>query len=420
MLLRRFLSILLILSLFCSPLAVAETSTSTSKYGVLKKGDRDISGEVTALQKRLIELHYLDDVADGIYGSATHSAICDFQLYNGLNVTGIADAATQTLLFEGDDSEIAPHRYDSKAEIYSLQEMLALWGFMCGSVDGISGTATEDGIVNFKRYLDTVYYELYPELRPEDAPAPSASTVFGDAMVAVDTPVGYTSDITADIMRYIESELDFEVFNQVLQSGDSGEEVYRVQRRLQQLGYIYSSDGDFGEATERALGYFQYKNNLEMTSIADEATQRLLFSDDAIESDLIVTKYKLIVDVSEQLVYVYQWNGTSYGTSLGTMICSTGDEKTPTPLGYYQAAGRSGSGEWYYFKDLDCYAKWGFHIVGDIMFHSVVYDSDKKLRTGTVSKLGTQASHGCIRLEEENAKWIYENCSQGTTVIIQE
>jgi hypothetical protein len=32
--------------------------------------------------------------------------------------------------------------------------------------------------------------------------------------------------------------------------------------------------------------------------------------------------------------------------------------------------------------------------------------------------LGTAASHGCIRLTVEDAKWIYNNCSSGTTVII--
>jgi lipoprotein-anchoring transpeptidase ErfK/SrfK len=42
------------------------------------------------------------------------------------------------------------------------------------------------------------------------------------------------------------------------------------------------------------------------------------------------------------------------------------------------------------------------------------------MTTITDGRLGIRASHGCIRLDINNAKYIYENIPQGTKVIIYE
>ena len=144
---------------------------------------------------------------------------------------------------------------------------------------------------------------------------------------------------------------------------------------------------------------------------------RQLFSAAALPSEEYVFPYKIIVDIGDQRVYVGKWNGSSYKDLVKKFKCSTGKDHTPTPTGTYQAGGRAG-GEWYYFKDFNCYAKWATRIVGGILFHSVTYNSHKR-PSGSVSGLGRKASHGCIRLSVENAKWIYDNCPRGTTVVIQ-
>ena len=41
------------------------------------------------------------------------------------------------------------------------------------------------------------------------------------------------------------------------------------------------------------------------------------------------------------------------------------------------------------------------------------------MSTTSYRKLGTPASHGCIRLAVKNAKWLWENITDGTTVVIQ-
>ena len=42
--------------------------------------------------------------------------------------------------------------------------------------------------------------------------------------------------------------------------------------------------------------------------------------------------------------------------------------------------------------------------------------NESSLIAGSLYKLGTKASHGCVRLSVDDAKWIYTNCPAGTTV----
>lgn len=72
------------------------------QYETLAKGAK--SDAVLELQNRLYELGFLMDDRDGAYGNKTQTAVKVFQEYAGLEATGIADSATQALLF----SDAAP------------------------------------------------------------------------------------------------------------------------------------------------------------------------------------------------------------------------------------------------------------------------------------------------------------------------
>lgn len=80
-----------------------EPDPALANYNTLQKGDK--GDEVKALQQRLIDLKYLNDTADGSYGKKTQSAVERFQSKNSLTETGIADPATQALLFSDDAEE---------------------------------------------------------------------------------------------------------------------------------------------------------------------------------------------------------------------------------------------------------------------------------------------------------------------------
>ena len=128
--------------------------------------------------------------------------------------------------------------------------------------------------------------------------------------------------------------------------------------------------------------------------------------------------YYIYVDITNQIVTVFDNGNISESGIARQMICSTGKSGTPTPTGTYTLPSKSRSSErteWYYFPDYSCYAKWATRIVGGILFHSVLYNSNKVGPTSSsVNALGSKASHGCIRLRVEDAKWIAQNCPAGT------
>ena len=410
---------------------------SISVYQTLQIGDRDDAdgaAYIVMLQNRLITLGFLQGAADGVFGESTKTAVEQFQKLNGLETTGIADAATQERLFS-DLSTLATPSPDNPvvfgSESVRVQTKLAEWGFMVGDIDGKIGSASTQAIVKFKTYVSEVLgLEVSPTPSPTPEPTPVPTTAPGELPSVVDVllptaepePTPYTPDGGIDdlLMSFVDGERSFDVYHVTVQHGDKNSDVARVQTRLKQLGYLYDTpDGAFGDNTQLALKYFQRKHGLTESGVADEATQRAMFSGTAQRAEEYVFPYKLLVDISDQRVYAYKWDGEAYTGKERKMVCSTGKDATPTPTGTYQAYGRM-TGEWYYFKTFNCYAKWAYGIVGGILFHSVVYSSSKKLNQSSVNNLGRKASHGCVRLSVEDAQWIYENCPNGTTVVIRE
>lgn len=68
-----------------------------------------------------------------------------------------------------------------------------------------------------------------------------------------------------------------------LSLGDIGEDVTRMQMRLEELGYLTIQYSDtLGQYTQVAVKEFQEENDLEATGIADPETQEKLFSSSAI------------------------------------------------------------------------------------------------------------------------------------------
>lgn len=408
--------------------SIADTG-DISDYHSLQLGDRD--GEdntayIVFLQNRLIELGYLSDSADGVFGGNTESAVRAFQRNNNLPETGIANVETQKLLYSSQALKASAGDANDMvgSDTTRVQMALATWGFYGGTVDGVMGAGTESAIAAFKKYMSKFYPAFGVTPTPVPTPTPNPDGMFAEMDMVIDEPIvkenkrGWSDGtITTAVMEYIDGVKPFEVFQMTIQNGDRGDEALRVQTRLHQLKYLYATDGAFGNLSANALKYFQRKNGLPQSGIADEETQRVLFSAKAIAGEEYVFPYKLIVDISDQKVYVGEWKGSSYEGPKKTFTVATGRKETPTPLGTYQAGGKA-SGEWYYFKQYNCYAKWAYQIVGGILFHSnTVSSTSQKPSNGN---LGHRASHGCIRMKVEDVKWIYDNCPEGTTVVIQD
>ncbi len=120
--------------------------------------------------------------------------------------------------------------------------------------------------------------------------------------------------------------------------------------------------------------------------------------------------YKIKINRTTNVVTVYN----SEGKAVRAMTCSTGGSNTP--LGNFSA------GEKYRWQELDgpCYGQYCTRITGHVLFHSVWYYSHDLNSQSTVqyNKLGTAASHGCVRLTVADAKWVYDNIPTGTSITI--
>ena len=59
-------------------------------------------------------------------------------------------------------------------------------------------------------------------------------------------------------------------------------------------------------------------------------------------------------------------------------------------------------------------------ITGNYLIHSVPRNKDNEIIEEELKKLGIPASHGCVRIKDEYAKWFYDTVPMGTPVIIHD
>ncbi len=385
---------------------------------------------VTRLQRRLLQLGCLTGAADGDYGANTRRGVTIFQHYNGLEETGVADEATQRRIFSSAAQAPANPLLTEGVEgeeVKKLQTRLIGLGFMKGTPDGSYGNATVAAVKEMQTYLrEKEIARLTAAANadhgaPEDTEVqPGATAAPTDAEANVDENVNITPTIEVNgvadpLLLDTFYANDFET--SALKNGDENLDVKRVQKRLNHLEYLYgTADGAFGDATETAVRDFQKRNSLPQDGIAGQATLDKLFGDFALKA---LKPYVLKVSIDKQRVYAYGLDANNEHTELvRTMKCSTGSVGTPTPKGTYQATTGPGA-RWHYFKKFTCWAQYAYYIEGDYMFHSVLYGSKGgPVTSSSVRNLGSRASHGCVRLTVEDAKWLYTNCPPNTKVII--
>lgn len=118
------------------------------------------------------------------------------------------------------------------------------------------------------------------------------------------------------------------------------------------------------------------------------------------------TNYLILVDCRSNRTAVYQWDNGWYAVK--EWACTTGANNC-TVKGEFATNLKGYS----FGRGFTCYYYTQFH--GDYLFHSVLYyQNSNRVMDG---RLGINASHGCVRLAIENAKWIYDTIPRGTKVV---
>lgn len=137
-----------------------------------------------------------------------------------------------------------------------------------------------------------------------------------------------------------------------------------------------------------------------------------------VESPVVDTRpdYTIYVNRALNCVTIQQQNEDGTLVPVKAMVCSCGREGSDTPEGTFSTS------DYYQWRKMvdKTYGRYAVRFNRGILFHSVPYitESPDTLEWEEYNKLGESASLGCVRLSVEDAKWIYDNCKKGTTVVV--
>ena len=387
----------------------------------------DEGDDVLELQTRLKDLKYYTGSLSGRYREGTRAAVKTFQGDNGLEKTGIADPETQTLIFS---AKYRPLRYGASGdEVKRLQARLTELGYYKGKLSGKFLGGTQKSLRQFQE--------------KNGLTATGAADVRTQQKIYSMDAIAKNDTAEQDLAGYLVGGEDGSggqnaamdtatAYKKTLRSGSSGTLVKQLQTRMTELGYYDGPiSGNFAKKTLRAVKTIQTQNGLKATGQVDESTWNVIFNEAGIVMPDATPKptpeptpvpYAITVDVTNQVTSVYglDENG-AYTIPVRQMLCSTGTKANPSDVGDWVLNGRHA--KWCEFpKWGNSYARYWTRINSNIAFHSPIYTavSLDAMKTSSYKMLGNRASHGCIRLTVEDAKWIYENIGAGTVVSIRE
>ena len=214
------------------------------------------------IQQRLIDLGYLQGTADGKWGPRSTAAMKSFQKLNNLSVTGTIDDVSRTVIFSDDVIALpAGLAVGSKGdEVVALQQKLIQFGFLNGKADGAYGNQTSKAVKAFQEHLNA---QGYNHLSIDGAATP--------------------------VTIYYLNQPDLTTYISDVSLGSTGSEAKRVETRLASLGYMDATpDEAFDEYAVEALELYQETASIPITGVADRQTSDSLFSSTAPVADRCV------------------------------------------------------------------------------------------------------------------------------------
>lgn len=280
-----------VLAVLFSSAAPSKTpaSSTPSAYTELSIGSQGTA--VYALQSRLVALGYAygEPSSAGSYGPATAEAVKRFQQALGWEQTGVATVELQQRLYAADAPVYAPvasptaapvitpapttglttyqvlQEGNSGSDVAALQARLVELGYASGTPNGTYGQATADAVVRFQNMIG-----LY------------AQTDMGVATVSLQQIL-----YSPYAPRYVEQNAYNLNAYEALEYGSSGNAVYNLKVRLQELGYLGASNPGyediFDENTLFAISNVQLMLGVQETDgVATPELQAFLFSDAAL------------------------------------------------------------------------------------------------------------------------------------------
>ena len=146
------------------------------------------------------------------------------------------------------------------------------------------------------------------------------------------------------------------------------------------------------------------------------ALMLLVFAGTPVITQAAKLPYYIKINRQQNCVTVYALDSKGkYTKPVKAFACSVGVNNA-TPTGTFSIPAKY---RWHTLMG-GVYGQYCSRIHGGVLFHSVFYSAQdpSRLAYNSYNRLGQTASHGCVRLNVEDAKWIYDNCPVGTKVTI--
>ena len=304
----------------------------------------------------------------------------------GVSVSGSAASGwtARADLFEGHEVSGARYRFR--------------WASADGSASGTLGDWSSASSVGFSRDAlgsSSAAYEIYLDVKYPNGKQPSFAAevhTSGWYTSGGSWRYSYSSGIDATGWAYINGSWYYFNGSGVMQTGwlNLGGKSY----------YLDPSSGRM--ATGFAAGSY-FDPDGAWLCYSGEASSALRIA----RSVGSPTNYLLLIDNSRCTTWVFKWVNGDW-SAIHKWICSPGKASTPTVRGTYSIGSRGYS----FGKGFTCYYWTQFY--GNYLFHSILYyQGTRSVMDGT---LGVPASHGCVRLDINNAYWINQNIPSGTRV----
>jgi peptidoglycan hydrolase-like protein with peptidoglycan-binding domain len=373
------ISVVLMASCASAPRHVHATATPTTPVLTI----------VSGLQEDLLRLGYAPGGITGRFSPTTVAALERFQADAGVAERGALGPETAAAM----DARLP----SSSEAVRALQSALTDVGMYDGVIDGRFSGALAGSVEALQRRVgvpadgqygpqtDAGLEQLYAEL----VPTPQTTTV----PPAPTTTVAPTTSTT----------------NNLLELGSTGPNVLALQQRLAALGYRPGAvDGVLGAATVSAVLAFQKREGLPRDGIAGPQVVARLQAPTGAGPRTGLPVPRIEVDIARQVLFLV------LPDAIWTLNASTGSGlpyQDPTTHATDIAATPVGTFTVQRTVDGDVQAPLG-------TLHKPLYFFEGWAVHGAASVPGWPASHGCVRVSDDDADWLFTIVGVGTPVVI--
>ncbi len=185
-----------------------------------------------------------------------------------------------------------------------------------------------------------------------------------------------------------------------------GEAVWMVQARLKEMGYDIEPNGIYDRASSSTVSMFQLSHGLKADGVVNEAVWIALLGEHEQDSfcstsseDKKQGRMLIVIDVNTRTLVLYE-----DGQEVCRYPVAVGKSKTPTPIGEWKVVHKALNwGNGFGSRWMGLNVPWGiFGIHG----------------TNKPGSIGSYASHGCIRMFNQDVEKLYPLVPWGCRVKI--